>query len=192
MTENWTFRLRILSLGLAVAACLGAGTAVSARVRASVPQGADHAAGIHSAAATSSSSRCWSPRTEERGFTRAMNDSRAGAGRGRLRLDPELSKAARVHTREMVAKTLLHHTSAPTLSQRVTRWNLLGENVGVGNTVDSLHSAFMGSPAHRANVMLSSFRYVGVGTASAGGRLWVTVVFENRIDPGTRLKMPRC
>jgi uncharacterized protein YkwD len=50
----------------------------------------------------------------------------------------------------------------------------------------------MNSPAHRDNIMFTSFRYVGVGTLQAKDRLWVTVIFENQRDPGTRLRMPRC
>ena len=163
---------------------------IAASSRASVtPPGAT---GTHAAPAVSSSSRCWAPRPEERGFHRKINSSRSNGGRSRLRLDPELSKSARVHTREMFERAVLHHTSTVTLGQRVTRWNMLGENVGVGHTVDSLHTAFMNSPAHRDNVMLRSFRYVGIGTRMMDGRLWVTVIFENQVDPGTRLRMPRC
>lgn len=187
---TWMRRLQIVWTILGALACLGLASAGAAQR----PSPGAEASGSPTApsAASASSSACWSPRDAELGFTRHMNASRNRADRARLRLDPELSKAARVHTREMVERELLHHTSAPTLSHRVTRWNLLGENVGVGHTVDSLHTAFMNSPAHRANIMLTSFRYVGVGTVSRGGRLWVTVVFENRIDPGTRLNMPRC
>lgn len=139
-----------------------------------------------------SSSTCWNIKDKERGFVRAMNRARRSREVGRLRFDPELSKAARVHTRKMIRQTLLHHTPSDTLRRRVTRWVLLGENVGVGGTVPSLHSAFMASPGHRANILLPRFDYVGVGTASDGGRLWVTVIFERRKNPGTRLRMPEC
>lgn len=137
-------------------------------------------------------SKCWDPKPAERAFTRRANLSRQRAGRGSLRLDPELSQAARKHTREMTRRNLLHHTPEDALRRRVTFWTLLGENVGVGNTVDSLHRAFMESPAHRENIMLPTFRHVGIGTRSAYGRLWVTVLFEAREDPGTTLRMPRC
>lgn len=121
-----------------------------------------------------------------------MNAARANAGRGRLSLDPEASKVARKHTFEMINKNLLHHTPNSTLMRRVTRWSTLGENVGVGGTVGSLHVAFMNSPAHRSNILYGAFRHVGVGTKRAHGRLWVTVIFEASTDPGTSLAMPRC
>jgi hypothetical protein len=53
----------------------------------------------------------------------------------------------------------------------VTRWRTLGENVGMGETVSSLHRAFMHSRAHRKNI---------------------PVVFEGERDPGTKLPPPPC
>lgn len=109
-----------------------------------------------------------------------------------LRLDPELSQAARKHTREMTSRNYLHHTSAAALRRRVTFWTLLGENVGVGNTVDSLQKAFIDSPSHRDNIVYPTFKYIGVGTQKAHGRLWVTFLFEAKENPGTTLRMPGC
>jgi uncharacterized protein YkwD len=122
-----------------------------------------------------------------------MNKARRRSGHRKMQLDPELSKVARVHTRAMVRRNLLHHTPATKLRRRVIGWATLGENVGVGNTVRSLHGAFMNSPAHRRNILYSGFRHGGVGVVDkGGGRLWVTVVFEASRDPRTRLRMPRC
>jgi uncharacterized protein YkwD len=92
----------------------------------------------------------------------------------------------------MVRKDLLHHTSESALRRRVTNWSTLGENVGVGGTVDSLHAAFMASPAHKDNVLYTSFRHVGIGVVERNGRMWVTVIFEAQTDPGTTLNMPNC
>ena len=133
------------------------------------------------------SAACYSPNAKERAFVRKMNQARVNAGKSRLRLDPEISKVSKVHTRAMAGDNSLYHTSTSVLGRRVTNWILLGENVGVGGTVSSLHTAFMNSPAHRANILLSSFRHVGVGVVQSGDRLWVTVTFEARSDPGTPL-----
>ena len=144
------------------------------------------------AEAGATNNACWDVRPKERGFARKLNAARANNGLGKLRLDPELSKAARVHTREMVVTEFLHHTADSALRNRVTNWNVLGENVGVGGTVDSLHIAFMNSPAHRDNILYGKFRHVGVGTRVKDGRLWVTVIFEAETNPGTTLRMPKC
>lgn len=143
-------------------------------------------------AARAADSRCWEPRRAEQGFTRLMNDARGAAGASRLTLDPELSRAARVHSREMVAAASLHHTPDHLLRARVTNWVILGENVGVGSSVSSLHAAFMDSAPHRANVLHQSYRYVGVGILRNDGRLWVTIIFEGVSNPGTPLRMPPC
>ncbi len=130
---------------------------------------------------------CGSPSSMDKSFASKINTARKAAGKGSLKLDPQLSKAARVHTKEMVNKNLLHHTPTDTLKRRVTNWRELGENVGVGGTVASLHTAFMNSAAHRSNILYSGFRYVGIGAIKKGGRLWVTVIFESRADPGSPL-----
>jgi uncharacterized protein YkwD len=137
--------------------------------------------------ATSAMASCYRSNDKEHGFARKINQARRANGQGSLRLDPQLSKAAKVHTREMVKKDLLYHTPTDSLTHRVTNWVTLGENVGVGGTVTSLNSAFMNSPPHRANILYPSFRYVGVGSIEAGGRLWVTVIFESHADPGSPL-----
>ena len=137
--------------------------------------------------ASPASAACYSPTRKERAFVKKMNQARAEAGKSPLRLDPEVSKVSKVHTREMAKASSLFHTSSSTLGRRVTNWILLGENVGVGSSVSSLHSAFMNSPAHKANIMLSSFRHVGVGVMKDGDRLWVTVTFEAKSDPGSPL-----
>ncbi|MBW3594215.1 MAG: hypothetical protein KY391_01450 [Actinobacteria bacterium] len=142
--------------------------------------------------AAEAGSNCFTHKTEEKGFFNKLNIERKLGGRVQLRLDRELSKVARKHTREMTDKNLLHHTSDGQMRSRVTNWQLLGENVGVGGTVESLHVAFMNSPGHKANVMHRSFRHVGIGTRYAHGRLWVTVVFEAETNPGTTLRMPSC
>jgi uncharacterized protein YkwD len=143
-------------------------------------------------AQASGDNQCWTYKDSERGFARKMNAERTGAGLGKLSLDPELSKAARVHTNEMIRRDELFHTSNAHLRERVTNWILLGENVGVGGSVRSLHEAFMNSPAHRDNVMHVTYRHVGIGVRKANGRMWVTIIFEAVTDPGTTLDMPRC
>ena len=56
-------------------------------------------------------------------------------------------------------------------------WRSVGENVGVGYSVSSLHSAFMGSSGHRANILKPSYNRVGVGVVMDGTKIWVTVRF---------------
>jgi uncharacterized protein YkwD len=92
----------------------------------------------------------------------------------------------------MVKKGLLFHQTSSQFAQRITNWTMIAENVGYGSDVGELHRAFMDSPLHAANILNSSYRFVGTGVVTDGNRMWVTVIFEARSDPGTSLQMPRC
>jgi len=97
---------------------------------------------------------------------------------------------ARVHAAAMVNKGELFHNDK--LERRVTRWKVLGENVGRGETASSIHRNFMASQTHRSNILGGRFFNVGVGVKSEGATMWVTVVFEGKKNPGTTLDMPPC
>lgn len=58
-------------------------------------------------------------------------------------------------------------------------WTTFGENVGEGGAQnpDSLFRAYMASPEHRANILTSAYRYVGVGVVITGGTAWNTFDF---------------
>jgi uncharacterized protein YkwD len=144
------------------------------------------------AATAQTKSGCWEVKPDEKGFATATNRVRDKLGKSKLTLDPQLSRAARLHTREMFKQDLLYHTPGDKLTRRVTNWSMLGENVGVGYSVESLQDAFLASPGHRANILHTSFKYFGVGTVERDGKMWVTVIFEGAQNPGTPLKMPDC
>jgi hypothetical protein len=56
-------------------------------------------------------------------------------------------------------------------------WARVGENVGVGHSVDAIHKALMSSPTHRSNI-LGDFDALGVGVElTARGQLYVTQRF---------------
>jgi Cysteine-rich secretory protein family len=176
--QTWLSAGALLSLAVAVLVVV-AGLTLTSNRPGTGPQ----------PSAAARNNRCWRSKPAEVGFNRKMNNVR---GAGRLKLDPELSRVARKHTGEMIRRNILYHTSTGQLSRRVVRWVLLGENVGVGGSVGSLHRAFMHSPPHRANILRSSFNHSGVGVRKAGGRMWVTIIFQANTNPGTRLSMPRC
>lgn len=120
----------------------------------------------------------------------ATNQARRAAGLGNLQIDPQLSQVAEMHSYWMERKNELFHSNR--LAWKVTNWIRLGENVGFGQSIASLQSAFMNSPAHRQNILDPSFTYVGISVRPQGDRLWMTALFESRADPGTRLDMRPC
>jgi uncharacterized protein YkwD len=118
------------------------------------------------------------------------NQARRAAGLSSLRIDPQLSQVAEMHSYWMERKNRLFHSNR--LDWKVTNWVRLGENVGVGQSIASLQAAFMDSPGHRQNILDPGFTYVGISVRPQGDRLWMTALFESRADPGTRVDMRPC
>lgn len=155
--------------------------------------------GLASAAPASDNS-CWDYDGTERAFAKNNNAERSGKGARKLSLDPELSRVAMQHTKAMVKAASgsidgddLFHSTPRQLKKRVTGdWSSLGENVGVGGSVSSLHKAFMASPTHRDNMLNPAYDQVGVGVITQGDHVWVTVLFSSGGEPGTSLRMPSC
>jgi hypothetical protein len=116
----------------------------------------------------------------EQGFLSAINSSRSSAGLAPLSMDGGLQSHARAHTQDMIgAGEIYHSTSGELQTAAGGGWSKLGENVGRGGTVSSLHDKFMSSPGHKANI-LGDYNYVGIGTDSSSGLLYVTVVFMKK------------
>lgn len=108
-------------------------------------------------------------------FISKINSSRAAAGLAPLESYWDLADDARSHSNLMADRGEIFHSSG--LGSVTSGWESLGENVGVGSGVDSLHTAFMNSSGHKANI-LGNFNYVGVGvTETADGFIWVTAIF---------------
>ena len=128
--------------------------------------------------------------SDERRFVEKINKARARRDRKPVDIDIHISAVGAVHSRAMKREAVLRHTGERKLHERVTRWELLGENVGRGGDVDSLHKAFMESESHRKTVLSREFRYAGVGIARDENQIWVTVLLESEIDPGTTMRLP--
>ena len=65
-----------------------------------------------------------------------------------------------------------------TLSDGITAdWQKLGENVGMGGSVDGLHNAFVASPHHYENLVDPAFTQVGIGIAMNGDTIFVAEEF---------------
>jgi uncharacterized protein YkwD len=127
----------------------------------------------------------------EKEFASKINKARARRDKKPVNLDLEISAVAAVHSRAMRRQARLYHTGEEQLRKRVTRWELLGENVGRGMDSDSLHRAFMESTGHRRVVLDERFRHLGVAIVRDDNQVWMTVLFESQIDPGTRVDMPK-
>jgi hypothetical protein len=113
---------------------------------------------------------------EEACFTSRANGARAAAGLPAMSTNDQLVQVARQHSQEMASSGTIFHN--PQLASQVTTgWKLLGENVGVGPACDSVHEAFMDSPAHRKNILEPKFDAVGMGVVISGNTIYVTEAF---------------
>jgi hypothetical protein len=116
----------------------------------------------------------------EQGFLSAINSERASQGLGSLKMDGGLQSHARKHTADMIAAGNIYHSTSSELKAAAgSGWSKLGENVGRGGSVSSLHDAFMASAGHKANI-LGDYNYAGIGTDTKDGVLYVTVVFMKK------------
>lgn len=107
-------------------------------------------------------------------FVSRINSLRASRGLSQLQVDGQLLGVARRWTERMVQAGQISHN--PNLAGEVGgSWTKLGENVGVGPTVDALMQAFVNSPAHNQNLVDPEWTHIAVGvTRAANGQLYTT------------------
>ena len=149
--------------------------AVSALLTVGAPS-ASAAGGCHAANASVS-------KAAKRALVRAtlcvVNSQRVRNHLRPLRLSRKLSRAARRHSRAMAHRRFFSHTSLSGASfvdrirstgylARARSWSV-GENIAYGSggraTPRAIGGAWMNSPGHRANILSSSFRAIGIGIA---------------------------
>ena len=121
---------------------------------------------------------------DESSLVNKVNSARKANGKAPLQVYWDLTDDARAHSKRMRDKGELFHN--PNLGRVTTGWKALGENVGVGPNIDLLFDAFMGSSAHRSNI-LGGYNYIGLGVATDDGKVWVTIIFmlgpDDLLDP---------
>lgn len=113
-------------------------------------------------------------------FLAKINATRSANGLAPLQVEGGLRSHARNHTADMIDAGEIYHSSSGELGAAGgSGWDKIGENVGRGQSTDSLHTAFMESSGHKKNI-LGDYNYVGIGTGSSNGYLYVTVVFMKK------------
>lgn len=133
---------------------------------------------------------CWpaygetpASRAERRLFA-AVNQARQSEGLAPVRWDYSLAAAARRHARVMAERGTAQHVfdGEPGLSARVKQagahFSSLAENVTQGPTPGFIHSQFMKSTPHRANILDRDMNSIGVGVVDQRGRLFAVEDFS--------------
>jgi uncharacterized protein YkwD len=85
------------------------------------------------------------------------------------------------HAKWMAVNQTMKHQSMSTILS-ACHLSRVGENIGYGfSTGQSIVYAWMHSTGHRANILKSSYRQIGVGAyQDTRGRWWVSQVFGRR------------
>jgi len=124
-----------------------------------------------------------------------INNARANNGLRALTVASGTSTVAANWTDHLASQRALSHNPdlGPQLeSHGSPNWTSYGENVGEGPTssAQTLFNAYMNSPEHRANILGSSYRYLGVGVVFSGSTAWNTLDFVDQYSGTTRSSSP--
>jgi hypothetical protein len=113
--------------------------------------------------------------SDEASFVAKINELRSSKGLPALQVNANLVSKARGWAAGMAAAGRIWHS---TLSDGISAdWQKLGENVGMGGSVDGLHAAFVASPHHYENLVDPDFGYVGIGIVVSGSTIFVSEMF---------------
>ena len=121
----------------------------------------------------------------ERELFAAVNEARRSQGLAPLRWNESLAVAARRHAAVMAEHGEAQHgfEGEPGLSLRVketgAHFSWLSENVTQGPAAQFVHTQFMKSPKHRANILDTDMNSVGVGVVELGGQLFAVEDFAD-------------
>lgn len=119
----------------------------------------------------------------ERELVAAVNQARRVQGLAPLRWDESLAEAAHRHAAVMAEHGSAQHAfgGEPGLSGRVKQTGAhfiwLSENVAQGPTVNFVHSQFMHSSSHRANILDPDMNSIGVGVVEREGEFFAVEDF---------------
>lgn len=104
-----------------------------------------------------------------------LNADRRAHGYASLPTHSQLNAKAQAWAEKLARDGKLSHSK---LSSGVPScWRSLGENVGYGASAAAVQDAYMSSSGHRRNILQSKWKYVGVGWAKAGNRIYTVQVF---------------
>lgn len=111
-----------------------------------------------------------------------VNNERMKAGFSKLTLNSKLSKAAQIKAEDMKDNKYFSHTS-PTfgssfemLKSLGIAYSSAGENIAKGQkSAESVMQAWMNSSGHRANILSTTYKEIGIGYCidSDGNTYWV-------------------
>jgi Cysteine-rich secretory protein family len=124
---------------------------------------------------------------QESALLDAINHERTSAGLPALQWDAALATSARQHAQLMAQKNTLSHQFPGELSlqdratQNGAHFSVISENIAQGPSVMGLHTQWMNSPPHRANILDSEVNSVGIAIVQSGNSLFAVEDFSSAV-----------
>jgi len=125
------------------------------------------------------------PRNEsERELFELLNHERAANHLPELKWDDALFKAARQHALLMLDLNIMEHQlpGEPGLEERITaagaRFTYIAENIAIGKDSATIHSGWMHSAGHRANILSPRVTSVGIAVVRGPAGLFAVQDFS--------------
>ncbi|MBF8984847.1 hypothetical protein IZY60_15000, partial [Lutibacter sp. B2] len=123
--------------------------------------------------------------TSEKQLYTLINQEREKAGLSPVSIDMDVVRAARLKSEDMAKNHYFAHTS-PTygnsremLKDMNINFSGAAENIAINGSVSRVHSSFMTSSTHKANILSNGWTHVGIGIAKRtnGTGIIVTEIF---------------
>ncbi|RYZ79619.1 MAG: hypothetical protein EOP06_26855, partial [Proteobacteria bacterium] len=110
----------------------------------------------------------------ERSMIDMINRERLKYGLNPVKYDPELTKVARAHSKDMFLRGFFAHDNPDgkdpfdRMRDANVKFKTAGENLALAQTLEIAHKNLMNSPGHRANILHPDFGRVGIGVMDGG------------------------
>ncbi len=117
----------------------------------------------------------------------AANRDRASAGLPQFQWDASLAASAQRHAQLMAQRNTLSHQfpGEPPVQDRArqsgARFSVIAENIAEGPSVTGLHTQWMHSAAHRANLLANDMNAVGIAVVQNGNTLFAVEDFSEAV-----------
>jgi hypothetical protein len=115
------------------------------------------------------------------------NRDRAAQGLAPLQWDASLAAAALAHAQRMAQEGSIAHRygGEPDLAERAAKtgahFQLIEENIAVGQSAAQIHDGWMHSPGHHDNLMNPQIDHIGVGLARLNGVLYAVADYSQSV-----------
>jgi uncharacterized protein YkwD len=136
------------------------------------------------------------PNLGEQYLLSAANQERTALGIAPLTWSPELADAALNHARVMASQEAISHqfSDEPDLQNRIQAAGLdpesIAENVAFAPSLLRIHSGWMNSPGHRANLLNPAYTILGVAVIVSGREIYAVEDFAGHPTAFRRAVVP--